>query len=44
LQEVLAPLNEAIAAGGMKEVEVNALLEEELSAHRAERRSAQGRQ
>jgi hypothetical protein len=44
LAEVLKPLHNAVEASGLSEPEVNALLEDELKAHRAERRFGQAQQ
>ena len=43
LEDVLRPINEAIAAGGMSPEEAEALFEQELSAMRAERKSSSGK-
>jgi predicted transcriptional regulator len=43
LQEVLRPLNEAIAASGMTPEEAESFFEQELSAMRAERKSSLGK-
>jgi hypothetical protein len=44
LQEVLRPINEAIAASGTTPEEAEAFFEQELSALRAERKSSSGKQ
>jgi hypothetical protein len=44
LQEVLRPINEAIAASGMSPEEAEAFFEQELAAVRAERKSSSGKQ
>jgi len=42
LQDVLRPINEAIAASGASPEEAEAFFEQELSAMRAERKSSSG--
>ena len=44
LQDVLRPLNEAIAASGTTPEQAEAFFERELSAMRAERKSSSGKQ
>ena len=44
IQEVIRPINEAIAASGMSPQEAEALFEQELAAMRAERKSSSGKQ
>lgn len=41
--EILKPVHDAVEASGMSEEEVNGLLEQELKAVRAERRSARSK-
>lgn len=43
LQDVLRPINEAIAASGMTPEEAEVFFEQELSAMRAERKSSSGK-
>ena len=44
IQDVIRPINEAIAASGMSPQEAEALFEQELAAMRAERKSSSGKQ
>lgn len=44
IQEVIRPINEAIAASGMSPQEAEAFFEQELAAMRAERKSSSGKQ
>lgn len=44
LQELLRPINEAIAASGMTPEEAEEFFEQELAAMRAERKSLSGKQ
>lgn len=43
LQDVLRPINEAIAASGMSPKEAEAFFEQEVSAMRAERKTSPGK-